>query len=314
MSETPAEEQSSLREDRPSLREDRQSTPFLVLQFFIFPMAIVAVCVAVFVVFGLISAEGKNPRQHLAEVRAGGGLFNIKRWQAAFALANALEAERDLARKDPAFVDEVVALYEESKEDDPLVRRYLALALGRLGDRRAVPVLTKTLDEGGRDTDSQTLIYAIWALGSIGDPASAPTLLRLAGSEDRGVRKTAVHALGVFPGEEPHAALARALDDAADDVRWNAAVALARRGDGRATPVLLQMMDRAHLSRVEVPSTAGTERLAPDQVDAAVLQAVSSAPALSDPALRAALESLRAGDPSLKVREAARIALDSPEE
>ena len=44
----------------------RQSTPFLVLQFFIFPLSIVAVCVAVFVIFGMIASEGKGAREHLA--------------------------------------------------------------------------------------------------------------------------------------------------------------------------------------------------------------------------------------------------------
>src|SRR5439155_756835 len=33
--------------------KERQTVPFLVLQFFVFPLAIVAVCVAMFVVFGL---------------------------------------------------------------------------------------------------------------------------------------------------------------------------------------------------------------------------------------------------------------------
>ena len=45
----------------------RQTTPFLVLQFFIFPMAIVAACVAVFVIFGLISSDAKTARDHLAD-------------------------------------------------------------------------------------------------------------------------------------------------------------------------------------------------------------------------------------------------------
>ena len=49
----------------------RIPTPFLVLQFFIFPMAIVAVCVAVFVVFGLVASGPKDPRAILAEVRTG---------------------------------------------------------------------------------------------------------------------------------------------------------------------------------------------------------------------------------------------------
>jgi hypothetical protein len=82
---------------------ERQSMPVLVLQFFIFPLAIVAVCVAVFVIFGLISSDTRTPREYLQEARTGGGMFNIKRWQAAYALANALESPKELeaAREDP---------------------------------------------------------------------------------------------------------------------------------------------------------------------------------------------------------------------
>src|SRR5438445_766056 len=73
------------------LRE-RQTVPFLVLQFFVFPLAIVAVCVAVFVVFGLIAGESKGARDYLAEVRSGGA---NRRWQAAFELSKVLQAGRD---------------------------------------------------------------------------------------------------------------------------------------------------------------------------------------------------------------------------
>jgi HEAT repeat protein len=291
--------------------EERQTTPFLVLQFFIFPMAIVAVCVTVFVVFGLISAEGKTPRAYLAEVRTGGGLFNIKRWQAAFALANALEAQKDLAQKDPKLVEEIAALFEESKADDPLVRRYLALALGRLGDKRAAPSLRKALSEATADTDSQTLIYAAWALGALGDEAALPDLVKLASSEDAGVRKSAVHAVGVFPGDAAHAVLTTALADPVEDVRWNAAIALARRGDSAAKPVVLRMLDRTYLASLEVPAPDHkSERLPPDQMEEAILQAVSVAAALPDPQVHAALEALRDKDASPSVREAARAALE----
>src|SRR5262245_42202647 len=78
----------------------RQTTPFLVLQFFVFPMSIVAVCVAVFVVFGLIAAEGKGAREYLDEVRTGSA---NRRWQAAFELSKVLQAGRDPALKDPSF-------------------------------------------------------------------------------------------------------------------------------------------------------------------------------------------------------------------
>jgi HEAT repeat protein len=289
--EPPAEEASA-----------RQSTPFLVLQFFVFPMSIVAVCVAVFVIFGLIASDRKAPRDYLAEVRTGGGLFNVKRWQAAFALANALGSEKDLARKDPQFAEDLVKLFEESKEDDPRVRRYLALSMGRLADPRVVPALRKVLQEDEAGRDAETLIYSIWALGALGDPAAEPDLLRLAESEDAGIRKTAVHSLGAFPSGEARAALVKAAGDPVADVRWNAAVALGHRRDPAGTPALLQMLDRASLA--SVPG------ITPEQQEAALLEAATAAGVSGDAALRPALESLRDKDPSLKVREAARKALE----
>ena len=278
-------------------RPERQTTPFLVLQFFIFPMAIVAVCVTVFVVFGLIASEGRTARDYLAEVRTGSA---NRRWQAAFELSKVLHANRETALKDERFIPEIVSLYDESGTDDPRVRRYLAVALGRIGDRRAVPSLVKTI--GMSDADPETLIYSVWALGAIGDAVASPALLELASSEDRGIRKAVVHALGSLPSPEVRSALRGALTDAADDVRWNAALALGRQGDGAAAPVLLQMMDRSHLASVE--------GITPDQRDEAVLQAVAGAASLRSPDLQAALERLRDADPNLRVREAARQALE----
>src|SRR5437763_3565932 len=158
----------------------RQSTPFLVLQCFIFPLSIVAVCVTVFVIFGLIASEGKGPRQYLDEVRTGSA---NRRWQAAFELTRVLQAHRDPALKDPRFVEEAVRTLRESAGDDPRVRRYLALALGRLGDRAAVPALLQAARDSapsGAHADPETEIYSVWALGAIGDPEAEPTLVELA--------------------------------------------------------------------------------------------------------------------------------------
>ena len=287
----------------PEAAPERQSTPFLVLQFFIFPLAIVAVCVGVFVVFGLIASEGRGPREYLAEVRTGSA---NRRWQAAFELSKALQAGRDPALSDPAFAEELTKVFQESGADDPRVRRYLALALGRLGDRRAVPALLDAVGaRPGPETpplDPDTQIYAVWALGAIGDPAAAPELVQLARSEDPGLRKTAVHALGGLAGADAGAALGAALNDPVDDVRWNAALALARRKDPTAAPVLVQMTDRGQLDRVK--------DLDPEQREDVILQAVAASAALGDAALDANLEKLRDRDPSLRVREAARVALE----
>lgn len=277
---------------------ERQSTPFLVLQFFIFPMAIVAVCVAVFVVFGLIAAEGKSAREYVGEVRNGG---TNRRWQAAFELSKVIQAKKDPALRDPQFVDELLTLFDDARKDDPRVRRYLALALGRLGDARAVPGLVRCVETTGPDTDPETLIYAIWALGAIGDPQAVPQLVRLAQAEDAGLRKAAVHALGAIPSPEVKPSLIAALQDTVKDVRWNAALALARRGDAAAAPVIAAMLDRSELERAE--------DLSAEQREDALLAAVVAAASLKDARLLESVRTLAESDPSLKVRDAAAAAL-----
>jgi HEAT repeat protein len=281
---------------------ERQTTPFLVLQFFVFPMAIVAVCVAVFVIFGLVAGESKGPKDYLNDVRTGSA---NQRWQAAFELAKELQAKKDPTLAEPAFARLLLDTFVQAKADDPRVRRYLALALGRLGNASAVPVLLETIAvPPSADSDAETRIYAVWALGAIGDPAAVPELVHLAGDTDAGLRKSALHALGAFATDDARRALATGLDDAVEDVRWNAALGLARQKDERAAPVILQMLDRDHLAHVE--------GLRPDQLQEALLQAVAGAASLAHPTLRPALEKLRTSDPDLKVREAARQALEPP--
>jgi HEAT repeat protein len=156
------------------------------------------------------------------------------------------------------------------------------------------------------------MIYSAWALGALGDAAAVPELVRVAAFEDAGIRKAAVHALGSLDHPEATTALRAALTDAVDDVRWNAALGLGRRGDPAAVGVLLEMLDRERLSRLQVKAPDGrSERLPPEQLEAALLQGIAAAGHLPDPALRAALASLHRADPSLKVREAARVALGS---
>jgi len=285
----------------PLTEEPRQTVPFLVLQFFLFPLGIVAVCVAVFVIFGLIAGESRSARDYLAEIRSGSA---NRRWQAAFELSKVLQSGKDPALGDPRLAAEALTLFQESVKDDPKVRRYLALALGRLGDKKAVPALREAAKEPtahAETADPETRIYAIWSLGALGDESALPDLMALAADEDAGLRKAATHALGAFDVPAAREALRAALSDAAEDVRWNAALALGQRGDAAAVPVLLQMLDRAHLDTVS--------GLTPEQREDAMLQAVAGAASVRQPETRAALERLRDSDPNLKVREAARRAL-----
>jgi HEAT repeat protein len=280
---------------------DRRGAPYLLLDLLVFPLVIVAVGVGVFVLFGLLTTEGKGPRDYLDLIRTGD---SNRRWQAAFELSKVIQDSKDPELSDPRLVGGMVSLFGEAEGDDPRVRRFLALALGRLGNARAVPALLEYLKgvRRGEGTDSQTHIYAVWALGAIGQDAAIPELVVLTTHEDPGLRKTAVHALGVFRSEEATAALERALGDPVDDVRWNAAAALARHGHPAAVPVLEQMLDREQLAR--------REAITPDQVQEILLQAIAAAALLSDASLAARLTQLGNDDPSLRVRAAARRTLE----
>src|SRR5438132_7105 len=228
------------RED--ATRNPLAATPALAVQFFLIPLAVVAVAVAVYVGFRSLVADDRSPQDYLTEIRTGG---TNRRWPAAYELSRLMADPK--VRADKSLAPALVKAFQESK-DDPQVRRYLALAIGRLDPplpAAAVADLTHALD----DPDSETRISVIWALGSSGDPAVVPRLIPLytAQDADGGIRKMVVYALGALPGDAQNATLRTALQDSAADVRWNAAVALARHGNHEGVPVLRQMLDRQYV-------------------------------------------------------------------
>jgi HEAT repeat protein len=210
-------------------------------------------------------------------------------------------------RADKDFAPALVKAFQQAK-DDPQVRRYLALAIGRLDPplpADAIADLTHALD----DPDSETRISVIWALGSSGDAAVVPRLVPLYSAQDAdaGVRKMVVYALGALPGEEQTPTLRTALQDEAADVRWNAAVALARKGRREGVPVLRQMMDRQYVEQVVKRDV----RLDMDQDPIAdvMISGLRAAATLRDESLKPSVTALSQNDRSMKVRDAALEAL-----
>jgi len=267
-----------------------------LLQFFVIPMAVVAVCVGIFLFFGWMVADEKTGLDYLNEVRTGS---QSRRWQAAFELARWLGAhhagngEEGAAALTPAMVD----AFRSARGDDPRVRRYLALCLGYLKDGRSVPLLIEALS----DDDAETRIYAIWALGSIGDRAAVAPIMKLAGSDDPAIRKMAVYSLGAMKAAEAQELLAAAIEDPTLDVAWNAAIALAQLGDGRGRERILQMLDRGFLS--------GVAEMTEEQKAQAMVTAMKGAALLPDNEFQEILQALSRSDPNLKVRQAAFEAL-----
>ena len=99
------------------------------------------------------------------------------------------------------------------------------------------------LIKGLEDTDSETQINVIWALGSLQAEPAVAGLEQLYKSRDAGIRKMVVYALGAIPAGGDSSLLETALADVANDVRWNAAVALARHGRDEGVSVIREMVD-----------------------------------------------------------------------
>jgi hypothetical protein len=278
------------------------AAPALAVQFFLIPLAVVAIAVGVYVGFRSLLADSRTPQDYLREVQHGG---SNRRWPAAYELSRRMADPG--VRADKTLAPALIKAFQESG-GDPQVRRYLALAIGRLDPplpADAIASLTHALE----DSDDETRISVIWALGSSGDAAVVPRLLPLytAQDADSGIRKMVVYALGALPGETQVDTLRTALQDAAPDVRWNAAVALARKGNHEGVGVLKQMLDRQY-----VEQTVKREvRLDADQDPIAdvLISGLRAAAALKDESLRASITTLSQNDRSMKVRDAAIEAL-----
>ncbi len=217
------------------------AAPALAVQFFLIPLAVVGMTVLIYVGFRSLLTEGHTAQDYLAEVRDGG---TDRRWPAAYELSRQMADPK--VRADRTLAVALVAAFEAAKDDDPRVRRYLALAMGQMDPplpEQAVTDLTAALS----DPDSEARIGAVWALGSSGDPAVVAKVQPLYESDDAGIRKMVVYALGALPGDAQLVTLRTALQDPTADVRWNAAVGLARHGSRDGVSVIRQMLDRAYV-------------------------------------------------------------------
>jgi HEAT repeat protein len=277
------------------------AAPALAVQFFLIPLAVVGVTVMVYVGFRSLLADDRSPQDYLAEIRTGG---TNRRWPAAYELSRRMADPK--VRGDRTLAPALVKAFEDSKDDDPRVRRYLALAIGRMDPPlppQAVADLAKSLD----DPDSEARISTIWALGSSGDPSVVPRLQPLYASADAGIRKMVVYALGALPGDAQLATLSTALQDAAPDVRWNAAVALARHGNREGAPVLRQMLDRSYVEQTVKRDVSQYED--EDPVADVMISGLRAAAALKEETLKPSVTALSQQDRSMRVRQAAIEAL-----
>jgi vesicle coat complex subunit len=117
------------------------------------------------------------------------------------------------------------------------------------------------------------------------------------------MRKMAAYVLGKLGDRRAVPRLQVLLEDRVPDVRWNAAIALASLRDGSGIAVLRSMIDRAALAR--------QARLTSDQAEAAMVNALKAFALLRDEGSVPLLEEVAREDPNLRVRDAARRAIEA---
>jgi hypothetical protein len=287
-----------------------------VLRFFVVPLVLVAASLAVFAGLGALVGQGPPAPADLVRTVAEGG--KNARWQAAQELSNQVaRGDLDLAR-DERLSRTVAEAFEKARlsGDDSRVIEHLALLLGRAHPAVASPVLRTALSDGNPDVR----IFVIGALAQQQGAGDLDLLLARLDDLDPGVRAVAAFAAAGLAAREGAAAerwsapLRKALLDAAVDVRWNAALGLARLGDPAGADVVWNLIHRdyvrANLQTGDGSGGAGflalrgADPAGPEQrEEAVVLNALSAAFLLKDRSMADGVKALASSDPSDAVRD-----------
>lgn len=228
--------------------EDQMPLGKWLVPFFVIPLVIVISVALIFLLFGVLTAEEKSPRQNLDRVVHGG---RNDRKQGAFELQRQLQnLDKEKIVLDREFTPDLVKAFEELRrnpEADVELVCLLAASLGLLHDTRAIPALTSALDDARAVPGAGYVLsvqwYAAFGLATLATPETLPSLLQMIQSPDEGLRKLAALGLGRLDRPESREALHAALEDPSKLVRWTVAQSLASLGDSAALVPLREILD-----------------------------------------------------------------------
>jgi len=286
----------------------------LFVPLVVVPAAIVGSIVLVCLFFGAISGREASLAENLDRVVHGG---QNDRKQAAFNMVRQIAENRQAKVEghdlpwplEADFPSKLRRAWEGSAPSEPEIRLVLASLLAQIDDPEGVPNLVALLDTSDKDDpDGSIRFNALANLGALGDPrAEMPAIRVLQSGADPGLRAVAAVALQRIPGEAGREALKGALAESAFEVRANAALALATRGDPAGVSVLRDLIEKetydAERGR-DAAKFAEARRVSESRV-----AAIEGLARLRRPEDRAALEGLADKESDLAVREAAMRAL-----
>ncbi len=235
-----------------------------ILQLFVIPLVIVSIIVMVWLMFSWLAHMGSDPRDMVRDLKR----LNDVSWQRALTLADVLRnpAYDDL-KDDVEMATDLAAVLEGQIEaasmEDPAIklRMFLCRALGEFRVPDVVPVLLTAARSEREPAEIDVRRAALQALAVFANQQEGQfrhredvlqTVLDISRERAAGdaeptlrdeLRSNAAFVLGVLGGQAARDRLALMLNDANTNARYNAALGLARHGDERAAPVLLEMLD-----------------------------------------------------------------------
>ena len=267
----------------------------LFYSFFLIPFMIAVFGAVFFLLFKFVTYETNDVEELLNQVKIGSA---SKRWQSAFELAKVLN-NPDRDPLSDSFKDQLSSAYERSFHDDALVRSYLAMAMGATKDT----IFGEDLLNGLKDESIETRIAAIQALGMIQySPAvnSISKLIKTADSESE--RLSATISLGMIGDISAVPFLIQLLEDEQANIRWDAAIALAKMGNKEGAYIIEGLLDREYLNKFS--------EIDPIEQKRVLMVAIKTASILFDKRFEDNLISLSKNDKDLSIRDAAIKALE----
>ena len=267
----------------------------LFYSFFLIPFMIAVFGAVFFLLFKFVTYETNDVEELLNQVKIGSA---SKRWQSAFELAKVLN-NPDRDPLSDSFKDQLSSAYIRSIHDDGLVRSYLAMAMGATKDT----LFGNLLLEGLKDEALETRIAAIQALGMIQyAPAVNPINLLIKTADNESERLSATISLGMIGDTSAIPFLINLLEDEQANIRWDAAIALAKMGNKEGAYIIEGLLDREYLNKFS--------EIDPNEQKRVLMVAIKTASILFDKRFEDNLISLSKNDKDLSIRDAAIKALE----
>tara|TARA_B100000959_G_C14993273_1_gene628983 strand:- start:1066 stop:1860 length:795 start_codon:yes stop_codon:yes gene_type:complete len=243
-----------------------------------------------FLLFRFITYETNDASELLNQVKLGSA---TKRWQSAFELSKVLNDPETIPH-DITFKNQMISAYDHAINDDPLVRAYLAIAMGATGDQ----FYGNELVEGLEDEARESRLAAIQAVGMVGSENAVMKLIDIINNSDhQDERLAATMSLGFIGDDRSIPKLNELLEDDEPNIRWDAAIALAKMGEDSSVPVIETLMDRDYL--MTFPELDNKE------INKVLLTAIETSSVIRDDRFEPRLAELATADENLTIRDAA---------